>query len=95
MFDFRYFFRGVIGLIQGGLNIYLWLIIIRALVSWVNPDPHNPVVQFLYRTTEPALSLVRRMFPRLLLWNSGFDLSPLIVILFIWIIRYFLGAIRF
>ena len=95
MFDFRYFFRGVIGLLLGGLNIYMWLIIIRALLSWVNPDPYNPVVQFLYRTTEPALSLVRRMFPRLLLWTTGLDLSPLIVILFIWIIRYFLGASRF
>ena len=95
MFDFRYFFRGVIGLLLGGLNIYMWLIIIRALLSWVNPDPYNPVVQFLYRTTEPALSLVRRMFPRLLLWTTGLDLSPFIVIVFIWIIRYFLGAIRF
>ena len=95
MFDFRYFFRGVIGLLVGGLNIYMWLIIIRALLSWVNPDPYNPVVQFLHRTTEPALSLVRRMFPRLLLWTTGLDLSPFIVIVFIWIIKYFLGAIRF
>lgn len=94
MFDFGYFFGRVLGLIDWGLNIYMWLIIIRALISWVSPDPYSPVVQFLYRTTEPALSLVRRVFPRLLMWSTGMDLSPFLAIMAIWIIRYFLEAIR-
>lgn len=59
-----------------GLNIYMWVIIIRALLSWVNPDPYNPVVRFLYNVTEPVLYRVRRVIPSM----GGIDLSPIIVI---------------
>ena len=69
------------------LNFYLWVIIIRALVSWVNPDPYNPIVQFLYKITEPVLHPVRRLMP---VYNIGIDLSPLIVILIIIFLRSFL-----
>jgi YggT family protein len=62
------------------LNIYMWVIIIRALISWVNPDPYNPVVQFLQRVTEPVLRPLRKLVPS---WKLGFDLSPLIAILII------------
>ena len=71
-------------LLDIALNVYMWIIIVRALVSWVSPDPYNPIVQFLYRATEPVLEPVRRW-----LWNLapamrfGIDLSPLIVILVI------------
>lgn len=62
------------------LNIYMWVIIIRALISWVNPDPYNPIVQFLTRMTEPVLSRIRKFIPT---WRIGVDLSPLIAILII------------
>jgi len=62
------------------LNIYMWVIIIRALISWVNPDPYNPIVQFLQRVTEPVLRPLRKLVPS---WKLGIDLSPLIAILII------------
>jgi len=76
----------VIGII---LNFYMWVIIIRALISWVNPDPYNPIVQFLYKVTEPVLHPVRRLIP---VYNMGIDLSPLIVILILIFLRSFLVA---
>jgi YggT family protein len=74
--------------IAGVLNMvlwaYTWIIIARALVSWVNPDPYNPIVQFLYRATEPVLAPVRRWLPT---WRWGIDFSPLVVILVIYFIQ--------
>ena len=67
------------------LNLVFWLIFIRALISWVNPDPYNSIVQFLYRTTEPILEPIRRFLPRLPL-----DFSPVIVILVIIFLQTFL-----
>ncbi|HPJ96613.1 MAG TPA: YggT family protein [Syntrophales bacterium] len=69
------------------LTIYMWIIIIRALLSWVNPDPYNPIVRFLYGVTEPVLSFVRRKLP---LGSFGIDFSPVIVILGIWLLQEFL-----
>ena len=68
------------------LSFIMWVIVIRALVSWVNPDPYNPIVQFLYRVTEPVLNPVRRMIP---MSGIGIDLSPIIVILIIVFLRGF------
>ncbi|MBA5865717.1 MAG: YggT family protein [Nitrospira sp. CR1.3] len=61
------------------LWLYMWVIIARALISWVNPDPWNPIVQFLERVTEPVLSPIRRWVG----WRMGIDLSPIIAILVI------------
>lgn len=58
------------------LTFYTWIVIARALISWVNPDPWNPIVQFLDRVTEPVLSPIRRRLG----WRMGVDLSPLVVI---------------
>ena len=69
------------------LNVYTWIIIIAALISWVNPDPYNPIVRFLYSLTEPVLKHVRRLFR---LGFAGIDISPMIVILIILFIRKFL-----
>ena len=69
------------------LNIYMWLIIARAILSWVNPDPYNPIVRFLYNVTEPVLSYLRRRVPMVF---GGLDLSPLIVIAVIMFLRIFL-----
>lgn len=62
------------------LEIYKWLIIIAAVISWVSPDPYNPVVRFLYQVTEPALRPIRRLIGYRL---GPIDISPLIVILVI------------
>lgn len=69
------------------LNFYMWVIIIRALLSWVNPDPYNPIVRFLYSITEPVLFAVRRRLP---VNMGGIDLSPMIVILAIIFLDNFL-----
>ncbi len=69
------------------LTLYMWLIIARALISWVNADPYNQIVIFLYKATEPVLRLVRRIIP---FRNVGIDLSPMIVILAIIFLQYFL-----
>lgn len=63
-----------------------WLIIIRALLSWVSPDPFNPIVRFLYATTEPILSPFRRIIP---IYNIGIDLSPVFALIFIWFLKLF------
>jgi YggT family protein len=61
------------------LNLYSWVIIAAALITWVSPDPRNPIVQFLHRVTEPVLAPVRRLLPP---WKTGgLDLSPLIVLI--------------
>ncbi len=70
-----------------GLTVYIWIIVIRALISWVSPDPYNPIVRFLYRVTEPVLRPVRRILP---IGGIGLDFSPLIVILIIYVLRIFL-----
>lgn len=61
------------------MNLYIWIVIISALLSFVRPDPHNPIVQILYRLTEPALDFIRRKMPFVVF--SGVDLSPLVIIL--------------
>ena len=68
---------------------YMWLLIIRALLSWVNPDPWNPVVQLLTRVTEPVLAPIRRRVPT---WRIGIDLSPLVAILAIYFVQWFVVA---
>ena len=60
------------------LQLYLWVIIIHALLSWVNPDPHNPIVQFLNSITEPLLHRIRQLAP---MSGIGIDFSSLIVLL--------------
>jgi len=67
------------------LTIYMYVIIARALISWVNPDPYNPIVNFLYRITEPVLYQVRKRLPAM----GGLDLSPLIVLLVIFFLQKF------
>lgn len=71
------------------LTAYMWIIIIRAIISWVNPDPWNPIVKFLYRATDPVLRQIQRMLP---MRGWGIDFSPLIAILAIIFIQKFLVA---
>ena len=74
--------------ILGVVSLYKWVIIIAALLSWVKPDPYNPIVQMLYRLTEPAYSLVRRFIPTVF---GGMDFAPLIVIFILIFLETFLG----
>ena len=69
------------------LNIYMWVIIIRALLTWVKPDLYNPIVQFLKKATEPVLQKVRQWFP---MRGMMIDFSPIIVILAIYFLQTFL-----
>jgi len=78
-------FAGVLNII---LTVLYWLILIRALISWVNPDPYNPIVQFLKNVTEPFLSPIRRMLPASM--RFGLDISPIIAFLLIYFLRSFL-----
>ena len=72
--------EGIATILDTVLWLYMWVIIIRALVSWVNPDPWNPIVQFLQRATDPVLYQIRK---RLGMGIMGFDFSPIIAILLI------------
>jgi len=69
------------------LNLYMWVIIARALLSWVNPDPYNPIVRFLHNVTEPVLYAIRRRVP---IFFGGIDFSPMLVILAILFLDSFL-----
>ena len=69
------------------LVLYMWIIIIRALLSWVNPDPYNPIVQFLYSITEPVLYRIRQLLP---MSGLGIDFSPIVVLLAIIFLQTFL-----
>jgi YggT family protein len=69
------------------LQAYFWIIIARAVLSWVNPDPFNPIVRFLYRVTEPVLRPIRHRLPT---FAMGIDLSPMVVILAIYFLDAFL-----
>lgn len=73
------------------LNALQWLVIIAALVSWVNPDPRNPIVRFLYGTTEPLFRPFRKLVPPSR--TGGIDLSPLFVILIIFLLSRFLARL--
>jgi len=69
------------------LGAYMWIVIGRAILSWVNPDPYNPIVRFLHDVTEPVLSRIRRMLPAL---GGSIDFSPMILILAIYFLMSFL-----
>lgn len=69
------------------LTIYMWIVIISALISWVNPDPYNPIVRFLHAVTEPVFRPIRRTIG----YKLGIiDISPMIVILVILFVKHFL-----
>jgi YggT family protein len=87
MFVLSNFIVALAKVIDIALTLYMWIIIFRALISWVNPDPYNQIVIFLYRVTEPIFRPIRRILP---MRNVGIDISPIIVILVIVFLQYFL-----
>ena len=60
------------------INLYMWVVIIAALITWVQPNPYNPIVRFLWNVTEPVYRWIRRYIPRVF---AGFDIAPIILIL--------------
>ncbi len=91
MFVLANFISAIAHILDFVLNILSWLIFIRALISWVNPDPFNPIVQFLEKATEPLLSPVRKFLPWRL--RFGIDISPVIAFFAIMFLRQFLVRI--
>ena len=86
MFVVSNFLIAIARLLDIGLSLYMYIIIARAIISWVNPDPYNPIVRFLNSVTEPVLFRIRRRLP---LFFGGIDFSPIIVILAIIFIQSF------
>ena len=69
---------------------YLWILIARVVMSWIDADPYNPIVRFIYNLTEPVLEKVRERLP---LFAGGFDLSPIVVSVAIWFIKAISGSV--
>jgi YggT family protein len=87
MFVAGNFLAAIAKVIDIALTLYMWIIIARAVISWVNPDPYNPIVRFLTSVTEPVLFQIRRRLP---INFGGFDFTPIIVILAIIFVQSFL-----
>jgi YggT family protein len=87
MFAVGYFLLAVARVLDFVLTLFMWIIIARAVLSWVNPDPFNPIVRFIHNVTEPVLYPIRTKLP---VNFGGIDLSPIIVILGIVFLQTFL-----
>jgi YggT family protein len=87
----EYFLRSIASVLNLLLTAYMWIIIARSILSWVNPDPSNPIVRVLYRITEPVLRPIRRKLPP----TIGLDLSPLVVLLVIYFLQSFLVPVLY
>ena len=86
------FVYALVNVLHTLITIYIWVVIIAALVSWVRPDPYNPIVQTLYRLTEPVYAWIRRYVPTVI---GGIDLAPLIVILALQFLDIFIMRLVF
>lgn len=86
MFVFANLLNAIAFLLDSLLTIYSYIIIARAIISWVNPDPYNPVVNFLHRATEPVLAPIRRRLPDI----GGLDISPILAFMAIMFAQKFL-----
>ena len=87
MFVVSNFLNSIATLIDFVLSAYMWIVIGRAVISWVNADPYNPIVRFLREITDPVLNRIRRFIP---LYGGGIDFTPMILILLIIFLRSFL-----
>jgi YggT family protein len=80
----------VLRIVNLAINIYIYVVIARAIVSWVSPDPYNPIVRFLNNLTDPVLYRIRRVLP---LQFGGLDLSPLALIFGLYLIMTLINNI--
>lgn len=85
MFVFGNFLQAVAQILHMAITVYIWIVIIAALISWVSPDPYNPVVRFLRGATEPLLYRIRRFIPM----AGGIDFSPIVLILLLYFVDMF------
>ena len=94
MYIVGYFLMAVANVLNFVLLFFMWIVIARAILSWVNPDPYNPIVRFIHNVTEPVLSQVRKKLP---INFGGIDFSPIIIILIIYFLRDFVvnSLVRF
>jgi YggT family protein len=86
MFILANFLQAIATVLNYALSIYMWIVIARAVLSWVNPDPYNPIVRFIHNVTEPVLFRIRSKLPNF----GGIDLSPIVVFLGIIFLQKFL-----
>jgi len=84
-----YFLKAVAELLHLVLNFFIWLMIARAILSWVNPDPNNAIVRFLHSSTDPLINKVRGRIPPL----GMVDLSPLVILLVLFFLDSFLVGV--
>ena len=82
-----YFLIALARIIEVVLTLYMWIIIAGAVLSWVHPDPYNPIVRFIHNVTEPVLYRIRRSLP---VSFSGIDFSPLVVIFAIMFLKWWI-----
>ncbi len=87
MFVLGNFFQASAVVLGYLIELLWWLVIIRAFLSWVNPDPHNPIVQFIERPTEPLLAPFRKLIPT---YRLGIDVSPLVALLLLYFLKIFI-----
>ncbi|MYF90848.1 MAG: YggT family protein, partial [Gemmatimonadetes bacterium] len=85
-------FTDVTGRLFGLISIYSYVVLIRVLISWFNPSPHNPLVQFLRGVTDPALDTVRSFLPRFF-WSTGIDFTPIVLFFLLRLVVVFLHNI--
>jgi YggT family protein len=88
MFIVGNFLQAIAVILNTVLTLYFWIVIVSAVLSWVSPDPYNPIVRIIYNLTEPVFNWVRRVLPFTML--GGIDLSPIIVLLVIQFLKIFL-----
>ena len=86
MLIFANFFEAIVVILDQALEIYKWIVIAGAVLSWVSPDPYNPIVRFINTATEPVFYQIRKRLP---VSFGGLDLSPIIVILAIIFLQTF------
>ena len=87
MFVISNFLSALATLVDLVLSAYMWIIIGRAIISWVNADPYNPIVRFLFEVTEPLLARIRRVVP---IFGGGIDFSPMVLIIAVLFLRSFI-----
>lgn len=87
MFVVGNFLSAIATVLNTVLSIYMWVIIGSAILSWVNPDPYNPIVRFIRNITEPVLNEIRKRLP---VSYGGIDFSPIVVLLVIMFLQQFL-----
>ncbi|HEY3488495.1 MAG TPA: YggT family protein [Candidatus Deferrimicrobiaceae bacterium] len=89
MFIARNFITALAMVLDIALTGYMWIVIARAVLSWVNPDPYNPIVRAISSVTDPVFRFLRRRLP---LFAGTIDFTPMVVILAIYFLKYFLVA---